>query len=184
LVDKRIVSAERPLSTHPSKDTRYQVADSYLRFWLYFIGPHRSELDRGRSDRVLDRIDSGWTSWRGRAIESVIREALHRLLPDDQLSDPGAVGGYWTRTNDVEVDIVGADRSPVARQIAFVGSIKWLERRPFDHHDLAQLIMQRGRVPGAAEDTALVVVSRAGSRVENAVTATYGPEQLIIGWSD
>ncbi|MGH2603802.1 MAG: ATP-binding protein, partial [Dehalococcoidia bacterium] len=99
LVQKRVVAAERPLSTHPSKDTRYYVVDPYLRFWLFFIGPHSNELDRGRSDRVLARIDAGWTSWRGRAIEPVIREALRRILPDDRRAVAGAVGGYWTRAN-------------------------------------------------------------------------------------
>ena len=51
------------------------------------------------------------------------------------------MGGYWTRTNDVEVDLVGADRGPVAGRIDFVGSIKWHEDRPFDDRDLAELIV-------------------------------------------
>ncbi|MGQ0838370.1 ATP-binding protein [Actinokineospora sp.] len=178
LIEKRVVAAERPLSTVPSKETRYRVADSYLRFWLNFLAPHRDELDRGRGDRVLDRIDAGWTSWRGRAIEPVIREALLRILPG---ADPVSVGGYWTRTNEVEVDLVGADRSPVAREIRFVGSIKWLERRAFDHHDLAELIVHRDRVPGTDRDTPLIVVSRAGSKVGDAVRA-YGPADLIAAW--
>jgi hypothetical protein len=49
----------------------------------------------------------------------------------------GAVSSYWTPTNDVEIDIVGADRAPIARELLFVGSIKWLEQSPFDDHDLA-----------------------------------------------
>lgn len=35
-----------------------------------------------------------------------------------------AVGGCWNRTNDVEIDIVGADRAPIANELLFVGSIK------------------------------------------------------------
>jgi AAA+ ATPase superfamily predicted ATPase len=34
LVAKRMVAAERPLSIRQSRETRYRVADSYLRFWL------------------------------------------------------------------------------------------------------------------------------------------------------
>jgi hypothetical protein len=34
------------------------------------------------------------------------------------------IGGYWTRSNDVEIDIVGADRGPVAKQLLFLGSVK------------------------------------------------------------
>lgn len=180
LIEKRVVAADRPLSTRPSRETRYRVADAYLRFWLHFVDPHREELARGRSDRVLSRIDAGWTSWRGRAIEPVVREALLRLHPGD---DPLVIGGYWTRTNDVEVDLVGADRAPVATNVAFVGSVKWLERRPFDHRDLAALIAHRDRVPGTDEDTPLIVVSRAGSTVGDGATHTYGPADLLAAWS-
>jgi len=73
LVSKRVVAVDEPLSTKPaSKDKRYRVADPYLRFWLAFLGPHLGEIERGRGDRVLARIRSSWTSWRGRAIEPVI----------------------------------------------------------------------------------------------------------------
>jgi hypothetical protein len=34
------------------------------------------------------------------------------------------IGGYWTHTSDPEIDIVGADREPIAKQITMVGSIK------------------------------------------------------------
>jgi hypothetical protein len=33
---------------------------------------------------------------------------------------------------------VGADREPVAKQLLFLGSIKWLETSPFDAHDLPE----------------------------------------------
>jgi uncharacterized protein len=182
LAEKRVVAADRPLSTRASRETRYRVADPYLRFWLYFIEPHRAELDRGRSDRVLERIIAGWSRWRGRAIEPVVREALLRRPPGAHVGDAAAVGGYWTRTNDLEVDLVGGDKAPVANEITYVGSIKWLEHTPFDHHHLAELISQRGRVPGADGDTPLVVVSRTGSLVGDAVSAALGPSDLIAAW--
>lgn len=40
LTRKRIVAKDLPLSTVPSGEARYRVADPYLRFWLRFIGPH------------------------------------------------------------------------------------------------------------------------------------------------
>jgi len=186
LISKRVVVAERPVSTVPSKDTRYRVADPYLRFWLYFLGSHLGEVDRGRGDRVLARIEAGWTSWRGRAIEPVIREALSRLLPDDRLArtepaDVAVIGGYWTRTNDVEVDLVAGDRGPVAKRIGFVGSIKWHERSAFDGHDLARLHVHRTRVPGADESTPLVAVGRIRSEL-GGLDASYGAEDLLRAW--
>lgn len=139
LVSKRIVAAELPVGLTPSKERRYRVTDPYLRFWLTFVQPHMPEIERMRSDLVISRVREGWPSWRGRAIEPLVRESLARGLPEQGLPSPAVVGGYWTRTNDVEIDIVGADRGPVARRLLFLGSIKWLERGAFDDHDLVTL---------------------------------------------
>jgi uncharacterized protein len=40
LTTKRWVNATVPLSTRASHETRYLVADPYLRFWLTFLGPY------------------------------------------------------------------------------------------------------------------------------------------------
>jgi hypothetical protein len=114
------------------------------------------------------------------AIEPVVREALRRI--SDQLpGQPQAIGGYWTRTNDPKVDLIGADREPVAKQIAFVGSIKWRDNQPFDERDLADLVTHRSQVPGAAESTPLVAVTRSGTRVTTPLV--LGPENLLSAWS-
>lgn len=180
LVRRGIVAADRPLSTMASKETRYRIADTYLRFWLYFIGPRLAEINRGRGDRVLAQIEEGWTSWRGRAVEPVVREGLARMSPE---LDPTAevVGAYWTRSNDVEIDIVGADRGPIARRIGFVGSIKWHEDQPFDSRDVAELVVARDRLPGADRDTPLVAVSRVGGPVAG-VASSYGAADVLAAW--
>lgn len=180
LVAKRVVDAVTPLSTRPSKETRYYVADPHLRFWIAFLGPYVAEIERGRGDLTMARINASWTSWRGRAIEPVVRESLFRLrsggLPDGSV----VVGGYWTRTNDPEIDIVAADRGPVARRITAVGSIKWLERKRFDARDLSRLLVHRSQLPGADESTPLIAVARAGVAVDG-VQAVL-PDQLVDAW--
>lgn len=90
---KRVVEAVTPLSTRPSKETRYYVADPHLRFWLAFIEPYLPEIERGRGDLTLARMRQSWTSWRGRAIEPVVREGLYRLRDGGVPDDSGAVGG-------------------------------------------------------------------------------------------
>ena len=181
LLDKRVVEQDQPLSVKPgARDKRYRVTDPYLRFWLTFLGPHMAEVERGRGDRVLARIQTSWTSWRGRAIEPLLRESLNRALVETPLLGEGIVGGYWTRTNDPEIDIVIADRQPVAKTILGVGSIKWLERTPFDRHDLAQLMVHRSQLPGATDGTPLIVVARSGCDVDG-VTA-FGPDELLNAW--
>ncbi|WP_225849301.1 ATP-binding protein [Streptomyces sp. HPF1205] len=179
LSEKRVIAAELPLSTRPSKDRRYRVADPYLRFWLKHLGPAMQEIERGRGDLTLQRIRANWTSWRGRAVEPLVREALARLLPDANLPAAPAIGGYWTRTNDVEIDIVGADRAPIAKDLLFVGSVKWLEKSPFDQHDLAAL--HRHRAALTPEPVPTVAVSRSGIACTG-LDAAYGPAELLAAW--
>lgn len=179
LTEKRVVATELPLSLRPSKERRYRVADPYLRFWLAFLDPHMAEIERMRGDLTLSRIEERWTSWRGRAIEPLVRESLARLLPDSLLPAAPAIGGFWTRGNDVEIDLVGADRQPVAKQLLFLGSVKWLENSTFDSHDLAAL--QKHRAAITDESVPLVAVSRNGISCSG-LQATYGPEELLSAW--
>ncbi|MFT3873098.1 MAG: DUF234 domain-containing protein [Nocardioides sp.] len=184
LVSKRVVAVDEPLSTRPaSKEKRYRVPDPYLRFWLSFLGPHLDEIERGRGDRVLARIGKSWTSWRGRAIEPVVREAMERLAPPVLIGEddvPGVVGGYWTRTNNPEIDVVVGDRAPVAKRVIALGSIKWLENAPFDQRDLGALQAHRLQLPGAGVDTPLIAIARSGCTVDGVVH--LAPEELITGY--
>jgi AAA+ ATPase superfamily predicted ATPase len=180
LTDKRIVQAERPLSTQPSRETRYWVADPYLRFYLSFLERGLSDVERGRGDRVVAAIERSWTSWRGRAIEPVVRESLSRLAGVADLPESAVWGGFWTRTNVPEVDLVAADRAPIARVVHAVGSIKWLERAPFNDADAGALARVRSQVPGAGDATSMVAVSRSGCTASG--LRVIGPEELLQAW--
>jgi uncharacterized protein len=176
---KRIVARDLPVSTRPSKEARYRIADPYLRFWLAFIGPHIAEIERGRGDRVLLRILDAWPAWRGRAIEPIVREALARMS-HPQLPDAAEVGGWWPRTNAPEIDVIGADRGPVARRILYAGTIKWREREALDQADVERLIGDLRSVPGAEPGIPIVGVSRTSVKATGAIA--IGPDDLIAAW--
>lgn len=184
LIEKRIVVAELPLSTRPSKEKRYRIADPYMRFWLRFIDPNFAELERGRGDRVFQRIQQGWPTWRGSAIEPIVRDAVD-LLPSKKFHEQiPVVGSYWTRSNNPEIDIIVADRKPVAKTIFELGSIKWLENKPFSNSDLNELIRNSSLVPGCNADTELVIVSRAGFQVAPSPhIRQLSPKDLIQAWA-
>jgi AAA+ ATPase superfamily predicted ATPase len=179
LAAKRIVVDELPIWTRPTKERRYRVADPYLRFWLRFVGPYLPEIERLRGDLTLQRIRDGWPAWRGRAVEPLLRESLARLLPDGRLPAAAAIGAYWNRSSTIEIDIVGADREQIAKDVYFLGSIKWLERSPFDSHDLA--VLQKHRAALTDEPLALLAVSRSGVTAKG-LTASYGPAELLTAW--
>lgn len=81
-----------------------------------------------------------------------------------------------------EIDLVGADREPVARRVHLVGSVKWLEAQPFGRHDYDALVRALLAVPGAAPDTPVVAVSRCGVAADLPLTAHWGPEDLVRAW--
>lgn len=180
LTSRRVVERLTPLSTRPSKEARYRVADPYLQFWLKFVGPYLAEIDRGRGDKTLDRVRRSFGSWRGRAIEPVVREALLRLLPINGI-DAGAVGGYWTRTNVPEVDLVGADRGPIAQSITFAGAIKWHDTAPFSQADFNASLSDAQLVPGVTGATPFIVASKTAVTARGASLA-LGPGDLLAAW--
>lgn len=182
---KRLVARDLPYAAPPGKTAaKYTVADPYIRFWLRFVGPHIDELSRGRSDLVVDRIMRGWSTYRGHAVEPVVREGLERLLADVVLSERlgGArhVGSWWRRDHAVEVDLVGAD-APEPSRVAFIGSIKWRENKPLAASEMRDLAGKRAAVPGA-ESAKLLAVSRAGVRDDLGADATFGPAELLSAW--
>jgi hypothetical protein len=107
--------------------------------------------------------------------------ALLRRAPELGFPDAEAVGGWWNRQNNPEIDLVGADRDGAARRILFVGSVKWYERAPFDRHDYAALARDAAAVPGFTDDTTLLAVSRRGLAPDVPVQVV-GPEDLLDAW--
>lgn len=177
---KRMLRVEQPLSARPLRAPRYAVSDPYLRFWLRFVEPALGEIERRRGSDVVERVISQWPAYRGRAVEPIIRAALERQLPDNRLPGAKFVGGYWTRTNRPEVDLVGADRPAPPAAIGFVGTIKWQERVPIEGRDIAALSAAAVQVPGVSVATPLVAVSRTGLRRNLSVVPTvFGPEDLL-----
>lgn len=183
LMDKRVVAADEPLSTKPAhKDRRYRIADPALRFWLAFVEPALAEVDRGRPDLAIARVGAGFASWRGRAIEPVVRDGLERLLPDDRWPEVRAVGGWWPRTNDPELDLVGADRRQGTRALSFVGTIKWRADGPLTDAEAARLAVDALKVPGVVAGTALVGVCPAGASGSSGLSAVWTAQDLLTAW--
>ncbi len=183
LLDKRVLAADSPLSIRAdARNKRYRIADPYLRFWLAFAERGLPLVERGRGDLLRGRIERFWPSWRGRAVEPVVRDALSRLLPDGQWPETEAIGGWWNRQNNPEIDLVGADRGPVAGRVHFLGSIKWLENQPFVRHDYDNLVRDMLRVPGTEPATPLVAVSRGRIAAGIPLAARWGPDDLVRAW--
>ncbi len=183
LTEKRIVNRQAPFgSPSDAKLSRYTVADPYLRFWLRFIAPNLPVLERRRGDLVCERIIDSWSTFRGHAIEPIVRASIERMLPDARFADARSVSSYWTRTNHPEVDLVGGDRDRAPTSAEFIGSIKWRDRAPFSREDAAELAAARPQVPLTSASTPLVGVSRTGFAPHTRLDIELGPGELLAAW--
>ncbi len=182
LTDKRVVTADEPLSTKAgAKDRRWRVRDPALRFWLALVEPLLGDVDRGRPDLALRRWRESYPAWRGRAVEPVVRDALMRLLPDDRWPEVRQVGGWWPRSNTPEIDLVGADRRP-ATEISFVGTIKWRAGSPLTQREIGQLGHDATHVPGVGAGTPLVAVCPAGADPTDRLHHMWTADDLLQAW--
>lgn len=185
--EKQILAIDEPLSTRPTKPALYRVADSNLRLYLGMLRAVQEQARRGRPDAGFRLIERRWTAWRGRAVEPIVRQSLEMAALSGRLpwADVEVVGGWWNRQFDPEIDLVGADRGPVAGKISFVGSIKWLAG-PLDRHDLAAARRAVTQVPGYdPATTGLVAVSLNGLGDDvdkRSVDLLWTPQDVVESW--
>jgi uncharacterized protein len=187
LVDeKRVIAVDKPLSTQPSKLAQYRIADSNLRLYLAVLRDVHQLVLRDRTAAARALLEARWSAWRGIAVEPIIRDALAIAAGAGKLpwSETWEVGGWWNRQANPEIDLVGADRAPVASRVAFAGSIKWQDG-PFDRHHLDALRRQAPAIPGFQPGTSgLVVVSRSGADLSAGdVDLVWGPDDIVQAWS-
>jgi len=184
LTRRRVLRRLTPYSTRAAPKTAlWEVIDPYLRFWLRFVNQRVDLIERGRGSLLVEDFRRDWPSFRGRAIEPLVRGSVERLLPNRaRFGAARYAGGYWNRTGTIEVDLIGGDTEPVAKRIGFVGSIKWRQRRPFSRTDALRLASARTHVPGAGEHTALLGVSSNGFAADVPLDIKLSPEELLRAW--
>jgi AAA+ ATPase superfamily predicted ATPase len=182
--EKRVLAMDAPLSTQPGKPALYRIADSNLRLYMAMLRSAQEQSRRGRPEAAYKLMQRRWEGWRGRAVEPLVREALELAAIDERIPWPGvqAVGGWWNRRFDPEIDLVGVDRAPVAREVQFVGSIKWLVT-PFTVADLAELQAGAREVPGYRPGgTGTVVVSLSGVEKAGGMDVVWGADDVVAAW--
>lgn len=179
--DKDIITVETPVGAgDKSKLRRYRIDDTYLRFWFRFVAPQVANMARGRPDLAVEKFETNWSTWRGSAIEPIVRAAIFRLAPDlEPIADIEQVGAWWNRQNTREYDIVAADKS--GRHPMAIGSIKWRGRSKFTTQELAELAEGRAVIPGAS-GAALLAVCPAGIGDDVHPDLALTPADLLAAW--
>jgi AAA+ ATPase superfamily predicted ATPase len=182
LQTKQVIAVDMPVSAKSGeRDKRYRVADPYLRFFLAFLNRRLPLVERGRGDLVLLAIERSWGTWRGLAIEPVIHDVLLRLAPDLGFPEVAKVGGWWNRRHTPQIDIVAKNDDRRAG-IAFAGSVKWHEAKPFGLREYAELARDVHSVPGVTDATVLLAATRTGQTASEVPIRCLGPDDLLAAW--
>ncbi|MGH3523472.1 MAG: ATP-binding protein, partial [Mycobacterium sp.] len=149
LTDQQIVSAHVPVGAPANtKSRRYAVADSYVRFWHFFVQPQFEQIARGCPDIAIDAFDAAWSHWRSIAITPVVYESLRRLtMTMPEFTRAENVGGWWNREGHEYDLVVSAKR---AQPVLAVGGVKWSDDETFTATDEARLDEARAVVPNAS----------------------------------
>jgi AAA+ ATPase superfamily predicted ATPase len=184
LAQKRVVRRLTPYSARAAPKTAlWEIVDPYMRFWLRFVNRKVEVIERGRGLLLEEEFRESWTSFRGQAIEPVVRDSVELLLPDsERFGAARHAGRYWNRTGAIEVDLVGGEGWPLAKRVAFIGSVKWRARRRFSRADALELASRRGEVPGADAETLLVGVSSRGFDENAPLDVALSPRDLVDAW--
>lgn len=183
LADRRVIERKLPYSGRAAiRLPRWSIADPYMRFWLRFVEPNVELVERGRGALVLETLRRDWETYRGRAIEPIVRAAIERSLPSERFGDARYVGAYWTRDNRVEVDLVGGTDTSSPTNVGFVGSVKWRQDAPFNRADAATLAAARADVPGVNPATTLVGVSRGAFDDGGVLDVRLSADDLLDAW--
>jgi hypothetical protein len=95
--EKRVLAMDEPLSTRPGKPALYRIADSNLRLYLAVLRGAQEQVRRGRPEAAFRLVERRWATWRGRAVEPLVRQSLELATVDGALpwSRVEAVGGWW-----------------------------------------------------------------------------------------
>jgi len=174
----RSASRSRPAPLQTASCAGNRLTDPYLRFWFRFIARHLEDISRSRDDIAVTAFEATWSSWRGRAIEPHVNEALTRLgATHPELAGVQQAGAWWTRDNSLEVDIVAR----TAESIATVGTIKWRPRGGVTRTEMAELADARNVIPHAG-GARLLAVCPGGLAPGASADIVLRPADLLAAW--
>lgn len=179
---KRLVAVETPVGSAPgTRIRRYRIVDPYLRFWFRYCAPELAHIEQGRADLARGRFERDFSSWRGRAVEPLVHQALSRLAgrEDERFAGVEEVGSWWDRRHAHEYDVAAADRHG---RVRWLGSIKWRVGRPMGGRELEELEQARAIVP-RADRASLLAVCPAGADGHAGFDAVLGARDVLAAFS-
>lgn len=92
---------------HEKKIGRYHIKDPALRFWFRYIFRNQSLIEIGDEKGLTAKIKDDLPTLMGRSFEELVRALFIQNNTGDIVPFRFTkIGGFWTRKNDIEIDVV------------------------------------------------------------------------------
>lgn len=99
-----LIKKVKPIFSKPnSRSVKYQINDNFLNFWFRFIYKYRSAVEIGNLDYIKEIVKRDYTMYSGRILEKYFTE---KMIFENLYS---AIGTYWEKGNQNEIDIVAVN---------------------------------------------------------------------------
>jgi AAA+ ATPase superfamily predicted ATPase len=124
----RLIERVHPVTESETRTKRalYQITDNLLRFYLYLLARYREEIERGLGETVTAPLVRRLDDYMGWPYEEAFRAYLRRQAVHGTLGpDIVAVGAWWDRSSQYEIDAVVLAEPQLARIPVLVGEAKW-----------------------------------------------------------
>jgi AAA+ ATPase superfamily predicted ATPase len=110
-----LITRNKPVFSKPeSRNTRWMLADNYLRFWFRFIYPNQSLIEMGKHDMLREYIDRNYEQYSGLILEKYFRE---KIAETEKITKSG---NYWDSKGSNEIDCIALndfDKTAIVAEI-------------------------------------------------------------------
>lgn len=102
--DFNLIRKVRPMFAKPGgRNIKYEIVDNFLNFWFRFIYKYQSAVEIGNFGYLRSIVERDYPMYSGRMLERYFTEKLVNL------QRYSAIGTWWEKGNQNELDIVAVD---------------------------------------------------------------------------
>lgn len=131
LAELRLIERVSPVTEDErrSKNRIYRITDDFLAFYLGPLSRYQPEIERGLGESIVDALLDHLDDYMGNSYEEAFRHHLRRLASQGALGPKVvAIGPWWTRDGNDEIDAVVMAEKDKKRVPVLVGECKWGKR--------------------------------------------------------
>jgi len=115
-VEYSIIKKIKPIfAKEGSRTVKYEIIDNFINFWFRFVYKYRSAIELKNYEYVKNIVRRDYETYSGLFLERYFREKLRLSY------DYSAIGNYWERGNQNEIDIVAVNEY---EQKILIGEVK------------------------------------------------------------